>query len=176
MELAARLMTAPSVPLRLSAASERVLSPGEGPSCRWCGLATDPRWPAGHPAALVVADAGPRVGAERLAHRFCADPANRKFDVDAPVDPVVVRRARLAFALRGAGARGWWWFELGSDAERTTLAHLRSVLRLGARVTAADVLAALTGPLTRRLYRERVRRWARLPLPGASAGGLFAGR
>ncbi|MGM1061982.1 hypothetical protein [Saccharothrix sp. Mg75] len=163
MESAVQFMTAssasPRPPVPPSAERGR-------PSCHWCGLRTDWGWPAGHPAA-------PAMTGDVLAHRFCADPANRRFDADAPGDPVVVRRARLAFALRGAGPRGWRWFELGSDEQRTTVAHLRSMLRLGAPVTAADVVTAATGPLTRRLYRERVRRWARLPLPSAPARGAL---
>ncbi|NUT48268.1 MAG: hypothetical protein HOV94_13310 [Saccharothrix sp.] len=139
-----------------------------GPVCAWCGLETDLEWPVKHPAAPVAAPDG--SADLRLAHRFCVDPVNRKFDRDAP--GTLVRRARLAFAVdvarsaSGAAdqARRWRWFESGSDRERATVAHLRGLLRLGAPVRPADVARVVAGPLLHRLYLARMRRWSRRPL------------
>lgn len=144
--------------------------------CWWCGLEVDPRWPAAHPAApLAVATPARSVGTWP-EHRFCADPVNRGFDLDDPHASMPVRRARLLFAVRLAAAddparaRGWRWFERGGDPGRTSVAHLRSMLRLGLRPRAADVAAVVSGPLDRRLYQERMRRWSRRTVPTPPTG------
>ncbi|WP_077011345.1 hypothetical protein [Saccharothrix sp. ALI-22-I] len=148
--------------------------------CWWCGLEVDPRWPAAHPAAPLVVATPARSGGDAAGtwpeHRFCADPVNRGFDVKDPDASVPVRRARLAFAVRLAGAgdlaqaREWRRFQRGGDPERTTVAHLRSMLRLGVRPRAADVAAVVCGPLTRRLYLARMRKWSRRAEPTPPAG------
>ncbi|MCE6998693.1 hypothetical protein LZG04_28425 [Saccharothrix sp. S26] len=136
--------------------------------CWWCGLEVDPRWPADHPAAPLVAatPARPAVPGAWPEHRFCADSVNRPFDSADPRASAPVRRARLAFAVRLASAdgraraRAWRRFERGGDPHRTRVAHLRSLLRLGVRPRADEVVAVLLGPLNRRLYAARMRRWA----------------
>ena len=154
MEFAVHITTCPSA-----------VDPGA--LCWWCGLEVDPRWPADHPAAPLVAAAPSGAAGTWPEHRFCADPVNRGFDSGDPHASLPVRRARLAFAVRLAAvddptrARGWQRFERGGDPERTTVAHLRSLLRLGVRPSAAEVVAVTCGPVTRRLYAARVRRWAR---------------
>jgi hypothetical protein len=173
MEFAVNITPSPSGPRR------EAVPPNQAPSavdpgalCWWCGLEVDYRWPAAHPAApLTAATARPGAGTWP-EHRFCADPVNRRFDAEDLDASVPVRRARLAFAVRLVGAddltraREWRRFERGADPERTTVAHLRSLLRLGIRPRAADVVAVLCGPLTRRLYSAQVRRWAlRVPTP-----------
>ncbi|MFI9011805.1 hypothetical protein ACIGNX_31665 [Actinosynnema sp. NPDC053489] len=160
LRVAAPLPYVPPARQRVLALVER-----DGPLCAWCGAEVSVEWPARHPAAPVAAPVGGGDGV-RLAHRFCVDPANRKFDVDA-VTPV--RRARLVFAVEVAGApdaaQRWRRFESGSDPDRATVAHLRAMRRFGARVTFADVVAAVAGPLLHRRYLARMRRWASRPLP-----------
>ncbi|MEU4807545.1 hypothetical protein [Actinosynnema sp. NPDC023587] len=161
---------------RLPVARRRVLALAErdGLLCRWCGLKADLEWPVGHPAAPVATRAGSGAEDLRLAHRFCDDPANRKFDLEDPAATVRVRRARLAFAVEvarspgAAPARRWRRFEWGSDGHRTTVAHLRSMLRLGVRPGFADVAAVVVGPVARGLYLARVHRWSHRPLPTAA--------
>ncbi|WP_367129089.1 hypothetical protein [Saccharothrix sp. HUAS TT1] len=163
MEFAVHITTSASG--RRQGAAPTEVDPGA--LCWWCGLAVDPRWPTTHPAApLVVATTPPSTGTWP-EHRFCADPVNRRFDREDPDASAPVRRARLAFAVRLAGAddltraREWRRFQRGGDPVRTRVAHLRSLLRLGVRPRAADLVAAAGGPLTRRLYLTRVNRWSR---------------
>ncbi|MEV0675766.1 hypothetical protein AB0I60_04495 [Actinosynnema sp. NPDC050436] len=175
MEFVIRVAAPLPVLPRLPVARRRVLALAErdGLLCRWCGLKADLEWPVGHPAAPVATRTGSGEPEDvRLAHRFCDDPANRKFDRSEPDATVRVRRARLAFAVElartpGDHARRWRRFDRGSDRQRTTVAHLRSMARIGVRPGLADVAAVATGPLSRSLYEARVRRWSHRPLPTA---------
>ncbi|CCH29204.1 hypothetical protein ABZ816_38475 [Actinosynnema sp. NPDC047251] len=170
IRVAAPLPVLPRVPV----ARRRVLALAErdGLLCRWCGLKADLEWPVGHPAAPIATRAG---GPDdlRLAHRFCDDPANRKFDLDTPDATTRVRRARLAFAVEVArtpstsAARRWRRFEHGSDRHRTTVANLRAMRRIGIRPGVADIAAVALGPLSRALYGARIRQWSHHPLPNA---------
>lgn len=172
MEFAVHITTSSPAHRREALPPSRALSAVEpGALCWWCGLEVAQGWPAAHPAASLVpstpASSGRAAAGTWPEHRFCADPVNRRFDLEDPDASVPVRRARLAFAVRLAATgdlaqtREWRRFQRGGDPERTTVAHLRSLLRLGVRPRSADVVAVLCGPLTRRLYLLRVRRWSR---------------
>jgi hypothetical protein len=178
MEFAAHITTSPSARHREAVPlGQPPAAVDAGALCWWCGLEVDPRWPADHPAAPLTALTPSRSGGTWPEHRFCADPVNRGFDLEDPHASMPVRRARLAFAVRlaaagdVAGAREWRRFERGADDRRTTVAHLRSLLRLGVRPRAAEVVAVVRGPLDRRLYQERMRRWARRTGPAHGGAG-----